>query len=811
MSGATLQIESSGMTSLTETGPLSADELRRMDAYWRACNYCCVGMLYLRANPLLREPLKVEHIKNRLLGHWGSDPGQTFTWVHLNRLIKKYALDVIYISGPGHGAPATLSNSYLEGVYSEVYPDKSQDIEGMQKFFKQFSFPGGIGSHCTPETPGSIHEGGELGYSLSHGFGAAFDNPDLIVAVVVGDGEAETGPLATSWHSNKFLNPVRDGAVLPILHLNGYKIANPTVLARIPPDELEMLFKGLGWTPYVVEGDDPATMHQKMAAVMEQCVVEIRAIQAGARGAAQENPSAEPARPKWPMIILRTPKGWTCPKELDGHKLEGSWRAHQIPITDPVTNPAHLKLVETWMRSYRPEELFDEAGALLPELKAMAPEGTRRISGNPHANGGLLRKPLHLPDFREYAVKVEKPGQIALSPTANLAKYLAEVMRRNMTNFRVFGPDETASNKLDGIYAASPKTWMEEFKPEDADGGFLSPFGRVMEMLSEHTLEGWFEGYVLTGRHGFFSSYEAFVHIIDSMFNQHAKWLEKSKLELRWRAPISSLNLLITSLVWRQDHNGFTHQDPGFLDVVTNKSPEVTRIYLPPDANCLLSVTDHCLCSTNYVNVIVADKAEHLQYLTMEQAVDHCTKGIGIWDFASNDDGGEPDVVMATAGDIPTLESLAAVAILRERCPQVKIRFVNVVDLFRLMPETEHPHGLSDKEFDSLFTQDKPVIFNFHAYASLIHKLTYRRTNHDNIHVRGYKEKGNINTPLELAILNQVDRFNQAMDVIDRVPKLQAAAAHTKEWLKDEIINSINYAHENGIDRPEITGWKWPG
>jgi xylulose-5-phosphate/fructose-6-phosphate phosphoketolase len=582
------------------------------------------------------------------------------------------------------------------------------------------------------------------------------------------------------------------------------------VLARIPPDELEMLFKGLGWTPYIVEGDDPATMHQKMAAVMEQCFVEIRAIQAGARSAARAE-GAEPRRPHWPMIILRTPKGWTCPKELDGHKLEGSWRAHQIPITDPVTNPAHLKLVEAWMRGYRAEELFDEAGALLPELKAMAPEGTRRISGNPHANGGLLRKPLHLPDFREYAVKVEKPGQIALSPTANLAKYLAEVMRRNMTNFRVFGPDETASNKLDGIYAASPKTWMEEFKPEDADGGFLSPEGRVMEMLSEHTLEGWLEGYLLTGRHGFFSSYEAFVHIIDSMFNQHAKWLEKSKLELRWRAPISSLNLLITSLVWRQDHNGFTHQDPGFLDVVTNKSPEVTRIYLPPDANCLLSVTDHCLCSTNYVNVIVADKAEHLQYLTMEQAIDHCTKGIGIWDFASNDDGGEPDVVMACAGDIPTSESLAAVAILRARCPELKIRFVNVVDLFRLMPETEHPHGLSDKEFDSLFTRDKPVIFNFHAYASLIHKLTYRRTNHDNIHVRGYKEKGNINTPLELAILNQVDRFNQAMDVIDRVPKLQAAAAHTKEWLKDEIINSISYAHENGIDRPEITGWRWPG
>ncbi|MGD0888781.1 MAG: phosphoketolase family protein [Acidobacteriaceae bacterium] len=806
-SGAT--ISTGAETHSIAAQPLSADELHRMDAYWRACNYCCVGMLYLQANPLLREPLKVEHIKNRLLGHWGSDPGQNFTWVHLNRLIKKYDLDLIYISGPGHGAPATLANSYLEGVYSEVYPDKSQDMAGMQRFFKQFSFPGGIGSHCTPETPGSIHEGGELGYSLSHGFGAAFDNPDLIVAVVVGDGESETGPLATSWHSNKFLNPVRDGAVLPILHLNGYKIANPTILARIPPEELEMLFKGLGYTPYVVEGDDPAVMHQKMAAVMEHCVLEIRAIQAGAREAARANPNTIPARPIWPMIILRTPKGWTCPKELDGHKLEGSWRAHQIPITDPVTNPAHLKLVEQWMRSYRPEELFDESGKLIPELAELAPTGKSRISGNPHANGGLLRKPLDMPEFRDYAVKVEQPGQIEVSSTDVLAHMLRDVMRRNMTSFRVFGPDETASNKLDAIYQASPKTWMEERKPEDDDGGFLSASGRVMEMLSEHTLEGWLEGYLLTGRHGFFSSYEAFVHIIDSMFNQHAKWLEKSKLELDWRQPVSSLNLLITSLVWRQDHNGFTHQDPGFLDVVTNKSPEITRIYLPPDANCLLSVGDHCLRSTEYVNVIVADKALHLQYLTMDQAIDHCTKGIGIWDFASNDDGAEPDVVMACAGDIPTSESLAAVAILRERCPKLKIRFVNVVDLFRLMPESEHPHGMSDAEFDALFTTDKPVIFNFHAYASLIHKLTYRRRNHENIHVRGYKEKGNINTPLELAILNQTDRFDLALDVIDRVPKLRDTAAHTREWLKDQIVDSVNYAHQNGIDRPEITDWKW--
>jgi xylulose-5-phosphate/fructose-6-phosphate phosphoketolase len=785
---------------------LTPEETRKMDAYWRACNYLCAGMLYLRENPLLREPLKPEHIKRRLLGHWGSDPGQTFTWVHLNRLIKKYDLDMIYLAGPGHGAPATLSNSYLEGVYSEVYPQMSQDVEGMQRFLKQFSFPGGIGSHCTPETPGSIHEGGELGYSISHGFGAVFDNPDLIATVVVGDGESETGPLATSWHSNKFLNPITDGAVLPVLHLNGYKIANPTIPARISIEELESLFRGYGWTPYVVAGDDPELMHPKMAATLEHCITEIRAIQKEAR-----DKGGAPVRPHWPMIILRTPKGWTCPKEIDGHKLEGSWRAHQMPILDPVTNPAHLQMVERWLRSYKPEELFDEKGTLIEELRALPPVGKSRISGNPHANGGELRKPLDLPDFRDYAVKVEQPGQLELSPTDVLGHFLCDVMRKNMTNFRVFGPDETASNKLDAIYPGSHgKAWMEEMLPEDADGGWLATNGRVMEMLSEHTLEGWFEGYVLTGRHGFFSTYEAFVHIIDSMINQHAKWLEKSKLELRWRAPISSINLLITSLVWRQDHNGFTHQDPGFLDIVTNKSPEVTRIYLPPDANCLLSVADHCLRSTDYINVIVADKAPHLQYLSMHDAVEHCTKGIGIWDFASNDEGSEPDVVMACAGDIPTSEALAAVAILRERLPQIKIRFVNVVDLFRLMPEKEHPHGLSDSEFDSLFTCDKPVIFNFHAYASLIHKLTYRRKNHGNIHVRGYKEKGNINTPLELAILNQVDRFNLAMDVIDRVPKLQAAAAHTKEWLKDQIIESVNYAHAEGIDCEEIRNWKWP-
>ena len=784
---------------------LTADELRRMNAYWLACNYMAAGMIYLRANPLLREPLKPEHIKNRLLGHWGSDPGQSLIWVHMNRLIKKYDLNVMYIAGPGHGAPATLANCYLEGHYSEIYPDKSRDEAGLQKFFKQFSFPGGIGSHCTPETPGSIHEGGELGYSLSHGFGAAFDNPDLIVTVAVGDGEAETGPLATSWHSNKFLNAARDGAVLPILHLNGYKIANPTIFARIAHEELESLMRGYGWEPYFVEGDDPAAMHQKMAATMEHCVLEIRSIQEQAR----KHGNVE--RPRWPMIVLRSPKGWTGPKYVDGHKVENFWRAHQVPVLDPQTNPTNLKIVEDWMRSYKPEELFDANGRLVEELQELAPKGARRISANPHANGGLLRKELELPGFADYGVKIDAPGKTSESPTATLAKFLADVMRRNMTNFRVFGPDETASNKLDGIYAASKKTWEEKFLPEDLDGTEIALDGRVMEMLSEHTLEGWFEGYVLTGRHGLLSSYEAFIHIIDSMFNQHAKWLEKSKLELDWRAPVPSINLLITSLVWRQDHNGFTHQDPGFLDVVTNKSPDVVRIYLPPDANCLLSVTDHCLRSRDYVNVIVADKQPHLVYLDMAAAIDHCTKGIGIWSWASTDDGVEPDVVMACAGDIATMESVAAVAILKEKFPDLKIRFVNVVDLFRLMPEHEHPHGLSERDFDSLFTRDKPVIFNFHSYSSLIHKLAYKRSNHENLHVRGYKEKGNINTPFELAILNQVDRFDLCIDVIDRVPRLQASGAHVKEWLKNEIIDSLNFAHAEGIDKPEIRNWTWPG
>ena len=784
---------------------LATEELRKMDAYWRACNYLSAGMIYLRANPLLREPLRADHIKRRLLGHWGTDPGQSFAWVHLNRLIRKYDLNVLYVAGPGHGAPATLSNGYLEGFYSEIYPDRSRDEAGMLRLFQMFSFPGKLGSHCTPETPGSIHEGGELGYSLSHGYGAAFDNPDLIVTVVVGDGEAETGPLATSWHGNKFLNPIRDGAVLPILHLNGYKIANPTILARISHEELENLFRGYGYTPYFVEGHDPAVMHQQMAAVMERCILEIRAIQQEARSTGKAD------RPRWPMIVLRSPKGWTGPKEVHGHKVEDFWRAHQVPILDPVTDESSLRLVESWLRSYKPEELFDKHGTLFPELQAMAPEGSRRITANPHANGGMLTKPLDLPRFQDYAVPVASPATTYASPTGTAAIFLRDVMKRNMTNFRVFGPDEAASNKLEAIYAASDKTWMEDIKPEDADGTEISTDGRVMEMLSEHTLEGWFEGYVLTGRHGLLNSYEAFIHIIDSMFNQHAKWLEKAKKELRWRAPVPSVNLLISSLVWRQDHNGFSHQDPGFLDIVVNKSPDVTRIYLPPDANCLLSVTDHCLRSRDYINVIVSDKQPHLAYLDMEAAVAHCTKGIGIWDWASTDQGAEPDVVMACAGDIPTMEAVAATAILREKLPDLRIRFVNVVDLFRMMPDTDHPHGLKDSDFDSLFTADKPVIFNFHSYPALIHKLTYKRANHENLHVHGYREKGNIDTPLELAILNGIDRFHLCMDVIERVPKLQKTQAHLTEWLRDQIATNLRYVYSEGVDTPEITNWTWPG
>jgi xylulose-5-phosphate/fructose-6-phosphate phosphoketolase len=784
--------------------PLKTDELRRMDAWWRACNYLSVGMIYLKDNPLLREPLRPDHIKHRLLGHWGASPALSFVWAHLNRLIKRDDLDVVFVAGPGHGAPGVLGPAYLEGTYSEIYPDKSEDAEGMQKFFKQFSFPGHIGSHVTPETPGSIHEGGELGYSLSHAYGMALDNPDLIVACVVGDGEAETGPLATAWHSNKFLNPIRDGAVLPILNLNGYKIANPSILSRISHEELEALFVGYGYTPHFVEGSDPAEMHQKMAATLDEVVASIRSCQSAARK------SGTPERQRWPMIVLRSPKGWTGPKEINGHKIEGSWRSHQVPFADVRTNPASLRILEEWMRSYEPEALFDASGRLVPELRALAPLGARRMSANPHANGGLLRKDLKLPDFRSYAVEVPQRGSTVWENTKPLGEFLRDVMRNNMTRFRVFGPDETASNRLQAIYAVSKKTWMADFLPEDADGGELAPDGRVMEMLSEHTLIGWLEGYLLTGRHGFFHTYEAFAHVIDSMFNQHAKWLDISKNHVAWRAPVASQNILLSSTVWRQDHNGFSHQDPGFIDLVTNKSPSVTRIYLPPDANTLLAVADHCLRSTDCINVIVADKQKHLQFSTIDEAVVHCAKGIGIWKRASTDVGEEPEVVLAGCGDVATMEALAAAAILRERVPDLKLRFVNVVDLFKLQPIAEHPHGSTDREFEGLFTTDKPVVFNFHGYPWLIHKLAYRFKGHENLHVRGYKEKGNINTPLELAMLNETSRFHLAIDVIDRVPRLRASAAHLKEDMKNAIIENLAYAHEHGRDREELTDWVWP-
>jgi len=789
-------------STITES-PLSPDELRRIDAYWRASLYLCLGMLYLKENPLLREPLDVKHTKPRLLGHWGSDAGQAFTYIHFNRLINKYDLNAIYVSGPGHGAPAVLSQAYIEGTYSEVYPEMSEDLAGMQRFFKQFSFPGGIGSHATPETPGSIHEGGELGYSISHAYGTVYDNPDLITLVMVGDGESETGPLATSWHSNKFLNPITDGAVLPVLHLNGYKINNPTLLARVSHEELEALFVGYGYTPYFVEGSDPLSMHQAMAVTLEHCVLEIRKFQEEARR------TGKAFRPRWPMVVLRSPKGWTAPRKVDGHYLEGFWRSHQIPLTDIATTPAHLKVLEQWMRSYKPEELFDKNGQIIPELKALAPQGHRRMSANPVANGGLLRKPLDMPDFRSSAVEVKKPGATLAGNVPTLGNFLREVMRLNMRSFRVFGPDETQSNRLEALYEVGKKVWLGEFFEEDADGGELAADGRVMEMLSEHTVEGWLEGYILSGRHGLINSYEPFIHVIDSMFNQHAKWLEKCN-ELPWRAKVSSLNLLITALVWRQDHNGFTHQDPGFLDVVANKSPSVVRIYLPPDANCLLSVGDHCLRSINYVNVIVADKQVHLQYLDIDAAIAHCTKGAGIWSWASNDQGVEPDVIMASCGDLPTMESLAATALLRQHLPDLKVRFVNVMDLFRLVPHTEHPHGLTDREFEALFTADKPVVFNFHAYPWLIHRLTYRRPGQQHIHVRGYKEQGNINTPLELAILNQTDRFSLAIDAIDRVPRIRERGAHVREALLDQQIACKNHAFEFGVDPPDITNWQWP-
>ncbi len=793
-----------GLARSTISGtPLSADELRKTQAFWRACNYLSLGMIYLEDNPLLREPLKPEHIKNRLLGHWGASPGLSFVYIHLNRLIKKHDLDAIFLAGPGHGAPGVLGPVYLEGSYSEIYTDKSQDEQGLREFFKQFSFPGGIGSHCTPETPGSIHEGGELGYVLSHACGAAFDNPDLIVAAVVGDGEAETGALATSWHIDKFLNPVRDGAVLPILHLNGYKINNPTLLSRISHEELESLFRGYGWKPYFVEGSDPESMHQAMAATVEHCVAEIRKYQRTARK------SGVAERPRWPMIVLRTPKGWTAPEEIGGHRVEGFWRAHQVPMADVKTNPKRLRVLENWMRSYKPEELFDRNGTLIQELRELAPTGTRRMGANPHANGGHLKKSLRIPDFREYALKVEKPGTIEAENTRPLGAFLRDVMKMNMNNFRVFGPDENTSNKLADIYEVSKKFWIEDYLPEDADGGELSPDGRVMEMLSEHTVEGMLEGYLLTGRHGFISSYEAFIHVIDSMFNQYAKWLTISN-HLPWRDKIASLNILVTSTVWRQDHNGFTHQDPGFLDVVLNKSSDVTRIYLPPDVNSLLSVADHCLRSENYVNVIVCDKQMHLQYLSMDAAITHCTKGIGMWDPACSDQGAEPDVVMASAGDIPTQEALAAIVLLRQEFPDLKIRYINVVDLFKLQAKTEHPHGLSDEDFDLLFTVDKPIIFNFHGYPWLIHRLTYRRTNHANMHVRGYREKGNINTPFELAIENEIDRFSLAMDVIRRVPRLQRIGGAAMEKFRNAQIACRNYAYQHGIDKPDVAGWRWP-
>lgn len=790
------------MQSSASNEPAFTEDLVSLDAYWRACNYLAAGMIYLRDNPLLRQPLAPEHIKKRLLGHWGSSPGLSFVYVHMNRVINKYGLNAIFMAGPGHGAPGVLAPVFLEGTYSEVYPEIGDDENGIRAMFKSFSFPGGIGSHCTPELPGSIHEGGELGYSLSHAFGAAFDNPDLIVTTVVGDGEAETGPLATSWHGNKFLNPVCDGAVLPVLHLNGYKINNPTLLSRIPHHELESLMIGYGWQPFFVEGDDPQKMHIRMAEVMEQCLLQIEQIQQQARN------GGDNTRPQWPMIILRSPKGWTGPDYVDEHKVAGFWRAHQVPLSGVREKPDHLKQLEAWLKSYQPDELFDDNGSLRAELKALAPKGQKRMSANPHANGGNLRKPLKLPDFRDYQVSVKLHGTTQEETTRPLGQFLRDILRDNPTNFRVFGPDETSSNRLSAVYEASKKTWMADMLPEDADGGELAKDGRVMEMLSEHTLEGWLEGYLLTGRHGFFSTYEAFVHVIDSMFNQHAKWLDISR-KIAWRAPVSSLNLLITSTVWRQDHNGFTHQDPGFLDIVVNKSPDVCRIYLPPDANTLLSVANHCLRSQDYINVIVADKQKHPVYLDMDEAIKHCAKGVSIWDWASNDQGREPDVVMASAGDVTTHEALAAVYLLREAFPELKIRFVNVVDLFKLLPDSLHPHGLSDSDFDSIFTRNKPVVFNFHGYPWLIHRLAYRRHNHANFHVRGYKEKGNINTPLELAIQNEIDRFSLAIDVIERLPELLVAGAHIKQSLRDKQFECREYAYEHGVDMPEFSDWSW--
>jgi len=791
---------------MTATQPtqttLTAEAVRKLDAYWRAANYLSVGQIYLRDNPLLSEPLTLEHIKPRLLGHWGTTPGLNFIYVHFNRLIKVHDLSVIYITGPGHGGPGLVANTYLEGTYSELYPSISQDREGMKRLFTQFSWPGGIPSHTAPETPGSIHEGGELGYSLLHAYGAAFDNPDLLVCCVVGDGEAETGALATSWHSNKFLNPVHDGAVLPILHLNGYKIANPTVLARLSHEELENLFLGYGYRPYFVEGDDPRVMHQQMATTLDTILAEIQDIQLQARSRGMSQ------RPQWPMLILRTPKGWTGPKSVDGKKVEDYWRSHQVPFAEMATQPEHLKLLEDWMRSYRPEELFDPTGKLIPELAALAPTGDRRMGANPHANGGVLLQDLELPNFQDYAVAVPQPGTVTAESTRIMGQFLRDVMRQNLhrRNFRVMGPDETASNRLNALFEATDRTWVAEILPEDEH---LSAEGRVMEVLSEHMCQGWLEGYLLTGRHGFFSCYEAFIHVIDSMFNQHAKWLKTTR-HIPWRRPLASLNYLLTSHVWRQDHNGFSHQDPGFIDHVVNKKADIIRVYLPPDANTLLSVTDHCLRSRHYVNLVIAGKQPELQWLNMDAAIKHCTAGIGIWEWASNDQGVEPDVVMACAGDVPTLETLAAVDLLRQHFPALKIRVVNIVDLMKLQPEEEHPHGLSDKDFDSIFTTDKPIIFAYHGYPWLIHRLTYRRTNHRNLHVRGYKEEGTTTTPFDMVVLNDLDRFHLVNDVIDRVPKLGYVAAYTKQFIRDKLIEHQQYITQHGEDMPEIQNWKWP-
>jgi xylulose-5-phosphate/fructose-6-phosphate phosphoketolase len=788
------------------TGPLSDVELSRLDAYWRALNYLSVGQIYLLDNPLLRAPLQRAHIKPRLLGHWGTSPGLNMLCTHLNRVICRDNLDVIYIIGPGHGGPSLVAHAYLEGTYSEVYPEISLDEVGMQRLFKQFSFPGGIPSHVAPETPGSIHEGGELGYALSHAYGAAFDNPDLIVACVVGDGEAETGPLATGWHGNKFLNPRRDGVVLPILHLNGFKIANPCFLARIPHEELAKFFEGMGYRPLFVEGDDPASVHQQLAAALDDAVGDIRCIQSEARDPARSH--EPPRRPLWPMIVFRTPKGWTCPPEIDGKKCEGYWRSHQVPMSD-MSTAEHVAILEQWMLSYRPEELFDEHGTPKPELRELAPVGARRMSANPHANGGLLLRDLKLPDFRNYAVKVTSPGGHDAESTRVMGTFLRDVMRSNLDskNFRVFSPDENNSNRWQDILEVTNRCFMGEIRPDD---DHLSPDGRVMEVLSEHQCQGWLEGYLLTGRHGFFSCYEAFIHIIDSMFNQHAKWLKVCG-EIPWRRSIGSLNYLLSSHVWRQDHNGFSHQDPGFIDHVVNKKAEVVRVYLPPDANTLLSVTDHCLRSRNYVNVVVAGKQAAPQWLTMDEAVKHCTQGIGIWEWASNDKGHEPDVVMACCGDVPTLETLAAVELLRECVPQLRIRVINVVDLMKLQPPHEHPHGLSDRDFDALFTRDKPVIFAFHGYPWLIHRMTYRRTNHDNLHVRGYKEEGTTTTPFDMVVLNDLDRFHLVIDVVDRLPGLCAQSAYVKQAMHERLIDHKAYINEHGDDLPEIRGWRWGG